>query len=319
MSKPLKIVGLAVILVVGGCAPVEGDASSEPDGNAFQVRAEQYVAPHVIEKDITVWSLPTDVLLAHKLQLLEAEAESTLTKKCMDDAGQAAYRISTNADAPNPETSPGGIHRIFTADLAKKYGYREAPDPRYLIYDLTISDPGYESQAPAFHDAWHGCIQKAQEMIRVAEGKDAPSVMPEEESSMDSSPLEELHEAFNRMAVNETVEPLRSSAQQWQDCMASLGIADLPSSPWNSFTARSMPPSLVEKWQWMPWGEPSAEEVQIAVHDAQCREKSGWQENLYNAQWQNAVELLSGKEDLIAAEQENQRQKAAIMLALREK
>lgn len=317
--KCYKIAGLAVVLVMGGCAPIEGDVSAGPDVRAFQAQAEQYVAPLVVEKDITTWSLPTDVLLANKLGLLEGEVESILTKKCMDDAGQPAYRISTDADAPNPETSPGGIHRIFSVELAKKYGYREAPDPTYLIYDLAISDPGYESQPPAFHDAWHGCIRKAEEAIRVAEGKDTPSVMPEEESAKDLSPLEELHSAFNRMTVDETLEPLRSSAQQWRDCMAPLGIVDLPSSPWNRFITHSMPPSLVEKWQWTSWGEPSAEEVRIAVHDAQCREKSGWQENLYNAQWQNAVELLSGKENLVAAERDNQRQKAVILLTLREK
>ena len=48
-----------------------------------------------------------------------------------------------------------------------------------------------------------------------------------------------------------------------------------------------MPPeSLFERWLWDPLCPASEEEVAYAVHDAQCRESSGWTDALYEVEWE---------------------------------
>ena len=50
-----------------------------------------------------------------------------------------------------------------------------------------------------------------------------------------------------------------------------------------------MPDSLRGKWDWRPSGKPSADEVEVAAHDAQCRRSSGWSHDLYDQTWDQSV------------------------------
>ena len=50
-----------------------------------------------------------------------------------------------------------------------------------------------------------------------------------------------------------------------------------------------MPDSLRGEWDWRPFGKPSADEVEVAAHDAQCRRSSGWSHDLYDQTWDQSV------------------------------
>lgn len=315
---------LAGAVMCVGCSMLPSNSSDEPVDifsasnqdqellTSMLPQAEKYVTPHYTEKDISQWLLPTDVLLARRSGLLEIEVASTLTKQCMDKAGHPQYQRSTDASAPFPETEPSSS-QVFTVEIAQKYGYRNAPDPTILNMDVLLNDTGYQSQSHEFREAWYQCMNEAEDQVLAALGRVRPS--PDEIS--EKTPEQELYSSLNQLSVDTAKEPLQSAAHLWRECMAPLGIADLPTEPSMGFGARRVPESLKEQWQWEIYGAPTAEEVRVAVHDAQCRQQSGWTQHYYDTEWQQAEDLLQGKEDLIKSSQDRQRQEAAALLALR--
>lgn len=325
MTKLLKsILMFCGGMLCAGCAVFSPSSASSGDDifsrsslDAELVRsmlphAEQYVTPYRLDKDISQRLLPTDVLSGARLVLLQVDVESTLTKKCMDKAGYPQYVRSTDASAPFPETSPS-VSQVFNVAVAQKYGYRDAPDPTFIALEVTRNDEGYESQPAAFHEAWRLCMSEASDLTRGALGI---QLNPEEEEG-EKTPRQELFAEANKMHVDTSESELQTAAGKWRECMSPLGIVDLPSEPDMFGAYERIPESLREKWGWTAYGEPSAEEIRFAVHDAQCRESSGWAALYYDAEWEVANSIMQGHDDLVRSIQEEQRQMAAALLALK--
>lgn len=311
-------------MACAGCSLLPGGSADEPVDifsasnldqellKSMLPQAEQYVTLYIEDKDIARWLLPTDVVFGRRAERLRLEVESTLTKQCMDKAGHPQYLRSTDAAAPFPENSPSRS-KVFTVDIAQKYGYRDAPDPGVLNMEMLLNDEGYDSQSNEFREAWYGCMDEAAEAVRGALGEAKHN--PEDEPP--ATPERKLTSELNRLMVDTSVEPLRSAAQQWRECMSPLGIADLSTEPAMNGGRGMVPESLREQWQWRIIGQPTADEVRVAVHDAQCREQSKWTELYYDADWQSSYDLMRDKQDIVSGIQEKQRQVAAALLALR--
>lgn len=319
----MKISGFSAFvflaLLIGSCTIPLGEQVGEeaaavpitPKGN--RMNPSYFVDSLHVEKDFAQWSLPTEVLVAQKLQNLRVDVEGHMTEQCMHSHGYVQFIRPRDASAPNPETSPRG-RRIFTVEIARKYGYHEAPDPGRLNEDILKNDPGYESQPVAFHDQWAECRKAVRDEIRQQLGIERHQ---DDGEIREKTPLQSLLADYDNLSVDTFVEPLESAKQQWQQCMSPLGIADLPDEPWMRFTANSLPASLAQQWGWDMRSEPTVEEIRVAIHDAQCREESRWNELYYEAEWEMASVLVQGKEDMLAAYHDEQIQTASLLLDLK--
>lgn len=318
MRTHLGYCALLPLFLVTSCAvpsSLQSEAPSiqkEIEPESKKTIAAQYVAPLEVRKDMETWSLPTEILLAQELQDLKTDVEGRVVEKCMHGHGFTEFVRPRDAAAPNPETSPRG-RRIFNKEIAKKFGYHESPDPGKLNLAIVKHDPGYGSQPQAFHDQWAECRKTAQDRIREKLGIEKPY---NDQNLREKTPLQTLLGEYEQLSVDTFSEPLASAKQRWQKCMAPLGIADLPNEPWMRFTSTSLPPSLVQQWGWEILSAPTAQEIQVAVHDAGCREESRWNELYYEAEWQLASSLIQGKEDLLKAYQKEQTDNANLLLSL---
>ncbi|MPN43353.1 hypothetical protein SDC9_190912 [bioreactor metagenome] len=120
---------------------------------------------------------------------------------------------------------------------------------------------------------------------------------PEERSETEQA----VSGGYNVLFRDAITDEVHQAAARWRECMAPLGIVDLPDEPWTA-GAMSMPPSLMSAWGWTSsFGKPSADEVRIAVHDANCRETSGWSEALYESQWALAEKFVEDNKPALDA------------------
>ncbi|MFT0762629.1 hypothetical protein VRY54_06160 [Actinomyces sp. F1_1611] len=285
----IAIVGALIMLLVGACSPViEGNVpvsggqsadQSVPDngdapmsGDSTKTDAGAGSGVGVVVKDRASWSLPIDPYFSVDFSNYQINAEQTISHDCMAADGWN-YRVTMDASAPLPETKSASGARLFTPELAAKYGYRSAPDPRHPLENEVAAMGGlYSEEPPEFDEKLNECIQAAWDEMQRAGA-------PEERSETEQA----LSGGYNVLFSTAVTDEVHQAAARWRECMAPLGIVDLPDEPWTA-DSMSMPPSLMSAWGWTPrFGKPSADEIRIAVHDANCRETSGWSEALYES------------------------------------
>ncbi|WP_371173886.1 hypothetical protein [Buchananella felis] len=251
--------------------PSSTDAGVEAAGDGGGVGA----ATGDVQKDISTWALPLDPWLDERNQAVAFEIWVRLLVRCINDKS-VAYTRNYDSSAPFPEDAPGGnlADRLFTVEIAQKYGYRPAPNPQ---------DPWTEEQLragdglvgrPEVRRAWDQCIPTAEREFEERFGEKRPTA------------YERLpgRGELNRMGPDMESAEAVAAAQRWRECMAPLGIPDLPEQPFAK-TRYHIPETLQQRWDWYSGGLPSAEEIEYAVHDAQCRASSGWDQTLYEDQW----------------------------------
>ena len=293
----LATVAILLSVLVAGCSDPQSGA--EPSGVAGVSRPLSPTAPgstsstltdsstptdngspdsHQVAQDQTRWTLPLDPYYAGETESLRMEATSLVTTSCMHDAGLTQFRHYWDAEAPLPQTLAGnGIGQVFTEELAAAFGYRQAPDPRYLIESALAASGGslYENESAEFVNQKRQCQLEA---ARLVDGVD-PSAggVPEPDPDAATSQMDGVH-------ADQTTGALAQAGAAWRQCMAPQGIADLPDQPWEPGTR--IPESLVARWGWTYTGAPSSEEIEVATADAACRRSSGWFDALYQAEWE---------------------------------
>ena len=90
---------------------------------------------------------------------------------------------------------------------------------------------------------------------------------------------------------------VHEAEEKWRQCMVPLGIADLPSdaTPTNGLPTDSQ----YEQWglnqDVAPWEipPPGQDEIKAAIHDAECRDSSGWTDARYEAEWNAEIDYLT--------------------------
>ena len=263
----------------GSSVPPGGQVASTGSSAAGGVGAE-------VTKDQSHWTLPTDPYYGGQTMALTLQAESTVARNCMVKAGFSDYRVRMDASAPPPANLAGdGISTFFNETTASQFGYHQAPDPRDLLRDEVEAAGGslYAGRGDGFLDQLSICNLEGQAAVAgvsVEEFKERFNKSVEGAQADPSS----ISSQLNRLGTDRTSPELSAAAASWRECMAPLGISDLPDRPWDA-GSMGLPESLRDKWGWRPTGKPSADEIATASADAACRASSGWTDTLYQQEW----------------------------------
>lgn len=257
---------LVASLVLGSCSAGEAPVNSMAEENSsFQSQS----SGSNTERENSRYSLPSDSFQPPDL-MLRAAAIQKVMSECQHKKGIQMPVTIYNFDAPLMETRTDGDHRVFTVEIAQKYGYREPLNPRIDWESSKKKDEFIKGMTEEENRISEECYKEVQETLQE----------PKEEMS------EEKEGALPYWQWGSFVSPdlqkpeLQKTIQAWRECMAPLGIPDLEETP--SFGPPSQ--TLAEKWGYHndtpPWEAPlpSEEEVRIAVADAQCQETSGYQD-----------------------------------------
>ena len=266
----------------GSSVPPGGQVASTGSSAAGGVGAE-------VTKDQSHWTLPTDPYYGGQISALTSQAEETVVKNCMVKAGFSDYRVRMDASAPAPANLAGdGISVLFNETTAKQFGYRRAPDPRDLLEVETEASGGdlFNGKSNEFFDQLDICNLEGQAVVAGVSVDEFKASHQESAGSADAvqeNPAS-IGSQLNRLAVDLNSPELSAAAASWRECMAPLGISDLPDRPWDA-GSMGLPESLRDKWGWRPTGKPSADEIATASADAACRASSGWTDTLYQQEW----------------------------------
>jgi hypothetical protein len=249
---------VALVLVLAGCAPAQTPIEF-PD------------------KDIDNWVLPLDRFMDSD-DISSNYAETLLMGPCMTDAGYAWDVPYRDPYAANRATSSAVGIRIFNLDIAREYGYHSAPnvDPGAAAWKAWA----YREIGDAEVEAIHRCIDEVR--------ADQLPLLPGSAQLGNSSAAAAYDFATQDGRVQDT-------EHAWRECMAPLGIPDLPES------AREMPsPWLANKLGYTgTLGDPTAEEIRYATADATCREDSGYLQTFYDVLWEKEAQLVRDNADAL--------------------
>lgn len=273
----VKLVGstllVASMLAVGlvGCAASDGQTSTEESAELSDATLP--------EQNRTLWVMPLDQYMVTQSQVKrEAYLHALLSQSCISEQG-----FEHTVPSPNLSDDSGfGVRNRFDPGVASEFGYHSP----VVVTDADDAWTEY-TRRPMSDDelqALDGCVRDVM----------ADSSVPKWTSKdLDYAP------GIAQAAVLGAVEDatVSSAAEKWIECMAPLGISDLPASP-SEMPSESMRAS----YGWATFAEVDSTppitpaEIADAEFDAGCRETSGYSEALYQAEWSRQVELLKSNE-----------------------
>lgn len=336
------VAGAALALMIGACSANPSDSSvagrgqsSAPSSvhlsaqNGATVASSEKISvelasrmpifsEEIPEKDQKRWVMPTDIYTGRVLGKLASDAEIVGTVQCMRASGYPDYPLHIKLFQPEDAVMPwGASNKIFNEEIAAKYGYRMDGNGDY-VEGVTLPDPA--TMPPEFDQTWKRCTMEAARRVRPHEvaqiEKEKAEGLPETEAEIQAAAekaQQSIGSKLNRLGSDPTLPQLLDAAARWRECMAPLGIPDLPERPWRN-VSRRMPESLQIRWQWETSGQPSADEIAVATHDAACRRSSGWFDALYEAEWAVREEFVNTHRDELAPIVEEQRAQAKAAL-----
>lgn len=265
---------LAVSLVsVGACSSDDGSASAD---------SESWLVDFPRDRNHGV--LPMDQFrldLPQSLYALDLATYACVEDEGMEDQLAVPQPLS---EQDNVFSGPGG-RRLFNAELASQFGYHTGPP------DASGPDPSFTSES-TIHDTPEGeaiyqeCRDQALE--GVPEGIDLGIL----QNGITSHVASEISLRAN--AEVEEAPDIAAARERWQECMAPVGIADLPDDPVGMPTASMRDAYGLNADE---TGAATTDEIEVAVADAECQESSGYAETVYNLTWEAQVELAAEHED----------------------
>ena len=302
-SIPL-LVGIT-ILSLAGCAGGGTETPSSADSLSTAGKStatESMTIPQIVlseaipEKNQERWVLPTDVYSGRPLGTFVIDAQIVDTVQCMNANGYPDYPLHIKLFRPENTVYPWGANApIFNERIAAEFGYRLGGETTEAFIP-GVSVPERQLMPAAFGEQLDTCetqsleklhpemAQYIAELEKLGTLSENPQVLAEENASIQAQ--------LNQLRVDTQQPALVTAAEKWRECMAPLGIADLPETPWANASPEVMPPSLLNEWHWETGGMPSADEVRVATHDAQCRRSSGWFDALYEETWKVHEEFV---------------------------
>ena len=267
----VPIATLGAVAALAGCTSTDGDLTDS-------------VSESPPNEAMATYQLPLDDYMISPFEWnLGNYAENLLVEQCMNDHGfqWEVPRRDVDSLAPSVVQSPSG-RKIFTAQIASTYGYHA---PEWLPQDVVAAERALGSQV---------LTADKQATLDACILDDARDALPLPENYLQLATGLANEALVTALESNAVV----SAAQQWQECMAPLGIPDLPNTPYE------MPPdSLASGWgSGEPETEASVDEIRIASADAACRTSSGFDIALYDAEWSLQAEALAENADELVAE-----------------
>lgn len=226
-------------------------------------------------KNVAQWTMPLDQYMA--IDLREQDyAENLLVKPCMEGAGFAWPVPWRDASGSVSETYNDVNRRLFNQDIASRYGYHNAPDADVSASSWRKFVAATSDLSSAEEDQVTKCIFAARKKL--------PRLSPSAQDGI------ALGQAATDAARDEPA--VAKAEKEWRQCMQPKGISDLPGTP------RKMPSeSLQIRFNISSSKAATAEEIDLAKFDADCRDKSGYVKTLYNAEWNQQVSSLRKNAD----------------------
>lgn len=273
---------LVVVLLASACG--------EGQEKGIEALREQF------RKDMATWRLPLDnyAPALTRQSVIWNNAENLVIAKCLEVEGLAGF--PTDIPVP-PESGARGGRRLLTINSAREHGYTWPGS----------SDPNKERQRQEYEkksEGWYTLVDStpgAQELVSECQDKmrsdqDRPSDVLDHVNFVSSL----RSAAADKVYADSEV---RAAIARWHECMEPLGVTNLPRNPW------SMPSDSVRQTLGIPIPKadtppdpdaptrPTVEEIEFAVHDAECRESTGFAETFYEAEVEAQFEQIEGNED----------------------
>jgi hypothetical protein len=267
------------VLVVGSCG---GDKPSDTQS----MRDE-------FDEDLAAWHLPLDTFRPD--MFAEAGrwnyAENLLIADCLEDEGLPGFPPDI---AMTTEGLTNDGRQLFNIEIAREHGYAH---PGSLEDDWTLSEEQIAARenfdavlesTPDGQARLDACRDQARE--------DRPADIMNQLNLVNG-----LRDAAWETARSD--DDVEASIDRWRECMEPLGVADLPELP------DEMPSDAVRQRLGIPIPQadvlpdpgsprtPTVEEIEFAVHDAECRESSGYAETCYEAEVEAQFDQIEGHED----------------------
>lgn len=287
IAQPMALIG--AVLLVASCS----NTSAEPDDIDLP------------QKDRAHWVLPLDKYLAPRENPVPDEAWLVEMHDCMAEAGYVGPEIPVGYAPPKDPVVNNVGFRLFDETIAKKYGYHrgddlpsDAPEHPGDVMARKVKEWG-----PGASSKFDACSKKHDHILNMRD------VTTAEKLSLDAD-------------INvKRGGGLHEVEEKWHECMKPLGIPSLPESP------REFPTDEVRAKLGLDSGDdsagsgtlPSKEEIDLAVHDATCRESSGYSAKSYDMQWNAEVDLLRANKAALEQELANNQERIAETRGILEK
>jgi hypothetical protein len=273
----LLIAASATGFVLTGCtaqaAPVVSPTASAPGVSALGMIA---LPAKNLEQNV----LPLDKYLLGDMKNSDY-AENLLMQPCMGKAGfdwNVPWRDTHSNDGP----SWNAAHvRLFNLTLAKQWGYHLAPSPDTSLAALRAFQDDLATISDAEFAAFKTCLSRARKELPILPGSAQRATV--------------FAQAAYEGALKD--EKVLKAAADWRKCMTPAGISDLPDVP-SVMPSESIARKFDIKLQ-ISSTPPvvSQAEIKLATMDFECRDKAGYDQAFYDAQWNRQAKLLAENAD----------------------
>lgn len=231
-------------------------------------------------KNLEAWVMPLDEFVFTSSPLRDY-AEALLEQECYAEKG-------VEWDVPwqpmdrgfGPAFSNSG-QRLFNVELAQQYGYHKAPNDwenKEAWTEFVESRPAIAESTPGFDAIFRECGDFSRGRLPLPSDEDRNYAADATSQSLQDALLEPK---------------LEDHASAWADCMLEAGYRDLPANP------ELMPPDEFAG-QWAiddPFSVAGQDEISMATADAQCSKSTGWDQALYDMQWDKQEQFVLGNAD----------------------
>ena len=212
---------------------------------------------------------------------LSLYAHGVYVATCMVEKGRPAPPVPVYNWNDPTTTAPGGWGRPDTVEEARQHGYHVLRNERGQLADAMT----------AF-------------MASQDEGYRADYATCDEEATSDPLFADQVSTdiGFGSTAAIDDNPDVKAAAAAWRECMAPLGIPDLPDVP-------GTPASVLERFglgggdnvNALDVASLSTEEIDVAVHQAQCVQDSGYGTLTYGLAWMEDEALIKAHASEYAA------------------
>jgi hypothetical protein len=231
-------------------------------------------------QNVAEWTLPLDDF-TYKSTPLRDYAEALLEKPCYAKHGIDWPVPWQPIDRTAGPSFSAGLQQLFTPELARTFGYHRAPND-------------YENS-----DEWKEFVADAGRIAETTPGFDQilEACRDESRTALPVPSDETLYYAVDAaLAINDEAEladDVVAAGVVWAACMENRGFGGLPPTP-----NQAPGDDLIEKWQiGVPGTKASAEEIQMAIADAECAEESDWLDTYYQTVWDLQVAFVTKNSD----------------------
>lgn len=238
--------------------------------------------PIVVQNQST-WAMPLDEFKVFDPSLSNY-AEQLLIAKCLEGQGYEWPVPWQDTDFAQTETVNDSALKIFNLDIARRFGYHDAPPPNpadvVAWTEFTTWANAYDPDEQV-RSRFDGCGEDARSDKTVAAADGLNYI-----ASLEIQARDEVS----------SMDAVRDAARMWRSCLSEFVTFELPNDPWGEM------PTLEMAQQYGIYGHnltevASPDELSAAEADARCRDSSGYTEARYRAEWSAQETLVTNNRD----------------------